>query len=175
VAAAVAAQLIARKLGDEESPVFTATLLHDIGKIILAQAMDDVYARLFREAEINQISLVEAEKKLLGVDHAAVGGQLLERWKFPHSIVMAVTCHHSPAAAEGHQRLASYVYLGNMIAYFMGYGYGHLAFALRGRGEALAALGLAPESIPQFMTETFEQVHIIETFLSLAPEGGAAK
>lgn len=174
VAAAVAAQLMARKLGDEDNPVFTATLLHDIGKVILAQTMDDVYAHLFREAEVNQISLVEAEKKVLGVDHAEIGGQLLSRWRFPNNIVAAVTFHHAPSAAEGSQRLASYVYMGNMIAYFMGFGYGRLAFALRGRVEALAILGLAPESIPQFMMETFEQMHVIETFLALTPETAKA-
>jgi putative nucleotidyltransferase with HDIG domain len=173
VAAAVAAQSMARKLGDDDNVAFTATLLHDIGKVILAQSVDDVYARLFREAELNQLSLVEAEKKLLGVNHAEVGGQLLARWRFPNNIVAAVTFHHAPSAAGGHQRLASYVYLGNMIAYFMGFGYGHLAFALRGRGEALSILGLAPESIPQFMMETFEQMHVIETLLALAPETDA--
>src|SRR6185436_20568888 len=59
VASAVAGQLMARKLGDEESPVFTACLLHDIGKVILAQSVDDIYARLFREVELNQLSMVE--------------------------------------------------------------------------------------------------------------------
>ncbi len=49
----------------------------------------------------------------------------------------------------------------------MGYGYGHLAFALRGRGETLSILGLTPESVPQFMMDTFEQMHVIETFFAL--------
>jgi hypothetical protein len=57
-----------------------------------------------------------------------------------------------------------------MIAHFMGYGYGHLAFAFRGRSEALAILGLEAESIPQFMMETFEQMHVIETFFALAAQ-----
>jgi len=173
VAAAVAAQLVAKKLGGEdENLVFTATLLHDIGKVILSQAVDGVYSKLIEETEIHQQSLAEAEKKLLGVDHAEAGGRLLSRWKFPANIVSAVWFHHSPKAAEPYQRLAAYAYLGNMIAHFMGYGYGHLAFALRGRGEALSILGLVPESVPQFMMDTFEQMHVIETFFAL---GGQAE
>ena len=70
VAAAVAAQLMARKLGEDDNLVFTATLLHDIGKVILAQSIEDSYTRLIREAETHQLSLLESETKLLGVNHA---------------------------------------------------------------------------------------------------------
>jgi putative nucleotidyltransferase with HDIG domain len=167
VATAVAAQLIARKLGDDENLVFTAALLHDIGKIVLSHSLNGSYAKLVKETETNQQSLLDAEKKILNVNHAEVGGQLLSRWKFPPNIVAAVWFHHTPKGAGTHQRLASIVYLGNMIAYFMGHGYGHFGFALRGRAEVFATLDIAPESIPQFMMETYEQTHVIEALFSL--------
>ncbi len=173
VATAVAAQFIAKKLGDEDGPVFTAALLHDIGKILLAQAKEESYAKIFREAEVHQITILECETKLLGVNHAEVGGRLLARWKFPANIVAAVTHHHAPRGAEGHQRLTSCVYLGNMIAYFMGHGFGHIAFAIRGREEALSVLGLAPESIPQFMMETHQQMHLIDALFALEAQADA--
>jgi putative nucleotidyltransferase with HDIG domain len=168
VAAAVAAQFIARELGDDDGLVFTAALLHDIGKILLAQAREGSYDKIFREAELNQIPILECETKLLGVNHAEVGGRLLARWKFPPNLVAAVAHHHAPRGAGTHQRLAAFVYVGNMIAYFMGHGFGHIAFAMRGREEALAILGLAPESIPQYMMETFQQMQVIDALFSLA-------
>jgi putative nucleotidyltransferase with HDIG domain len=168
VASAVAAQIIARKTGDDENLVFTATLLHDIGKIVLTHSLNGVYSKLIKETDTNQLSLLEAEKKLLGVNHAEVGGQLLNRWKFPPNIVSAVWFHHTPKGAGTHQRLASHVYVGNMIAYFMGYGYGHVPFALRGRTEVLATLDIAPEAIPKFMMETFEQMHMVDALFALA-------
>jgi putative nucleotidyltransferase with HDIG domain len=168
VASAVAAQLIARKLGDNENLVFTATLLHDIGKIVLSGSLNGSYSKIVKETETNGQSLLDAEKKLLGVNHAEVGGQLLNRWKFPPNIVSAVWFHHTPKGAGAHQRLACHVYLGNMIAYFMGHGYGHVGFALRGRAEVLTTLDLKPESIPQFMMETYEQMHMVDALFSLA-------
>ncbi len=168
VASAVAAQIIARKLGDDENLVFTATLLHDIGKIVLSHSLNGQYSKIVKETETNQQSLLDAEKKLLGVNHAEVGGQLLNRWKFPPNIVSAVWFHHTPKGAGAHQRLACHVYLGNMIAYFMGHGYGHVGFALRGRAEVLTTLDLKPESIPQFMMETFDQMHMVDALFSLA-------
>lgn len=156
VTTAVAAQLIARDLGDDENLVFTAALLHDIGKIVLSQALEQNYAKLLDEVFQQQHSMFEAEKKVLGVQHAEIGGHLLARWKFPANLVAAVWFHHQPAAAAPHQRLASHIYLGNMIAYFMGHGYGHAAFALRGRAEALDILKLSSDSLPGYMIRTHE-------------------
>ena len=62
------------------------------------------------------------EQKLLGFDHAEVGGRLLERWQFSPQLAAAVRCHHDPSAAGEHARLAAYAYLGSMIACFMGFG-----------------------------------------------------
>ena len=167
VTAAVAAQLIAKKLGDDESAVFTAALLHDVGKIILADALEHIYTKLIEETEREQQSLLETEKKLLGVQHAEIGGRLLSRWKFPPNLVAAVWFHHHPKAAEPHQRLAAYVYLGNMIAHFMGHTYGRGAFALRGRTEALEILGLDADVLPHYMIETFDQLKTVEALFSI--------
>ncbi len=168
VAVAVTAQVMARKLSDDDNMVFTAALLHDIGKIILSQALESIYPKLVRETEINQQSLLETERKLLGAQHAEVGARLLERWRFPPSIVSAVWFHHTPKGAGKSQRLASYIYVADMIAHFMGHGYGHLAFALRGRSDALTVLGITSESIPQFMMEAFDEMHKVEALFSLA-------
>lgn len=168
VAVAVTAQLMAKKLGDDDNLAFTAGLLHDLGKIILSQALETVYPKLVKETEINQQSLLESEKKLLGVQHAEVGARLLERWKFPPNIVSAVWFHHTPKGAGKHQRLAAYIYIADMIAHFMGHGYGYLAFALRGRSDALTILGLTSESIPEFLMESFDQMHTVEALFSIA-------
>ena len=170
VTTAVASQFIARSQDEpEEGLVFTAALLHDVGKIILADALEHTYARLVEESRAQQSAMIETEKRLLGVQHAEVGGRLLTRWKFPENLVAAVTCHHEPAAAGAHQKLASYVYLGNMVAYFMGHGYGHQAFAMRGQSEALEILGLKPEAMAGFMIQTFEQLQLVETLFNVSP------
>jgi putative nucleotidyltransferase with HDIG domain len=162
VASALAAQLIARRLGDDEDLVYTAALLHDIGKIILSAALQRCYADLVRATEERKEPLLDSEQRLLGVHHAQVGGRLLFRWRFPTGIVNAVSFHHSPWEATPDERLASFVYLGNMIAHFMGYGYGRQAFALRGRPEALEILELDAACLPHYMIETYEQIKLLE-------------
>ncbi len=167
VVSAVAAQLIARNSGDDESLAFTATLLHDIGKIVLAEALEHIYTDLVESSQSQQTPLIETEKRLLGVQHAEIGGRLLARWNFPENIVNAVWFHHHPSGAQDHQRLASQVYLGNMVAYFMGYGFGHHAFALRGRTDALDILNLKPECLPEYMIKTFEQLQMVKSLVNV--------
>ena len=167
VASAVAAQSIAEKLGDDRNLVFTCALLHDLGKVVLARALEHVYAKIVEDVEKNQQALIEAEKKLLGVQHAEIGGRLLARWKFPSNIVHAVCFHHDPAQAGEHKRLAAYVYLSNLTVHFLGYGFGHHAFAMRGRAEALHILGLGSEHLAEIMIQTFENFETINALLSL--------
>ncbi len=100
VTAAVAAQLIAKSKGEDDSVVFTATLLHDIGKIVLAEALEHIYVKLIEENRSQQAALIETEKRVLGVQHAEIGGHLLARWNFPPSLVNAVWFHHDPGAAK---------------------------------------------------------------------------
>lgn len=167
VVSAVAAQLIAKSCDDDESLAFTATLLHDIGKIVLAEALEHIYADLVENSKNEQTPLIETEKRLLGVQHAEIGGRLLARWNFPENIASAVTFHHQPSSATNHERLTAQVYLGNMVAYFMGYGFGHHAFALRGRTDALDILKLKPEILPQFMIQTFEQLQFVRSMVNV--------
>jgi putative nucleotidyltransferase with HDIG domain len=167
VTAAVAAQLIARDQGDDESIVFTGALLHDIGKLILSQSMEGSYAKLIVETEKNGCSLLEAEKKLLGVHHAEIGGRLLARWNFPENLVAAVWFHHEPTAATAHNRLAAFLYIGNMVAYCLGHGYGHQAFALRDDAACLELLELTPEDVQRYMIRTLENFQVVEDFLRI--------
>lgn len=75
---------------------FTAGLLHDIGKVILAANLPHE-ARRVREMVKNEgVSLVHAEKEVFGASHAEVGAYLLGLWGLPSEVVRAVAFHHSP-------------------------------------------------------------------------------
>lgn len=167
IVTALAAKLLAQDRGDDPNLVFTAGILHDIGKVMLASALEQTYGDLIRQIEQQQHSLLEAEKEMLGVQHAEIGGRVLARWKFSPGLVAAVCYHHDPASAGAHSKLASYVYVANMIAYFLGYGYGHLAFAMRGRAESLDILEVSAAELPKYMIRTVESLGTVQGILSL--------
>lgn len=101
-AASTAAELARRKhckvrVSPEAS---TASLLHDIGKLAIAQFLPPKVQRLLDSALRSGVNKLEAEREILGVDHAEVGGLILQHWRLPDSIRIAVTCHHDPDRAE---------------------------------------------------------------------------
>jgi HD-like signal output (HDOD) protein len=73
----------------------TAALLHDFGKVVLSTHFGaQVLTMLEQAASSDELDLRSAEKAVLGVDHADIGGVVAQRWKLPHTIVDAIIHHH---------------------------------------------------------------------------------
>ena len=174
VTAALAAQLLARAQGEDDGVVFTAGLLHDLGKIILSEALERNYDDLLAEAKNTDTPLLDIERKILGVDHAQVGGRLLDRWKFPANMVAAVWFHHTPRAAGEHERLASYIYFGNVIAHLLGHTYGHKSMALQGRGEVLKTLGITQADLEKYLFLTVDELSRVESIFNVRSDAAMA-
>ena len=73
---------------------YCAGLLHDIGKIILANGLPDEYSAVLRESQNTGSPLFEIERKHFQATHAEVGAYLLGLWGLPIPLVEAVACHH---------------------------------------------------------------------------------
>jgi len=110
-------KFIAEDIGEESNLLFTAGLLHDIGRVVLAQAKGVEYGRLLTEAARTGAKPLEREKAAYGFTHAEVGACLLETWKLPVPLVQAVRFHHQPAAAGGDKKMAAGVCAGNALAH----------------------------------------------------------
>ncbi len=99
VATAVAARHLASRLrvGDPDE-AFTAGLLHDVGRIIIAARFRDAYWEATDSAEAG---VDVAERAAFGIDHAEVAGWLFEAWNLPPLIVEAVRQHHAATPKPG--------------------------------------------------------------------------
>ena len=117
VAAAVSASEVAAEAGETKAVAFTAGLLHDIGKLVLASAEREAYARLIRRAKDEGALLSTLERSAFVIDHAELGGELMRRWNLPPEIVAAVRYHHELDAAPPDNQLAAAVQIGDMIAH----------------------------------------------------------
>ena len=91
----LARKLIADRTRTEEA--FTAGMVCDIGQMVLAVGMPDLFGQAVRASKQSGAPLSEAEHELVGTTHAEVGAYLLGVWGIPYSIVEAVAYCHSPS------------------------------------------------------------------------------
>lgn len=97
IAVAVASENLAALVAPEESnTAFTAGLLHDLGKTVLGNFIDKNIKKQIYDKVENKIAIVDAEREILNIDHAELGGKLLEEWRLPINLVKAVEFHHQP-------------------------------------------------------------------------------
>jgi putative nucleotidyltransferase with HDIG domain len=95
---------------------YVSGLLHDIGKLLLDQVVLSNYNEIIDLVQKYRMPLWQVEEKLIGIDHARVGGLIAEHWNFPVVLVDAIRCHHAPSLARANQRLPAIVNLANSFA-----------------------------------------------------------
>jgi HD-like signal output (HDOD) protein len=79
---------------------FTAGLLHDIGKLLLAANLPDMYARVLDQAKRRNLPVRDIEFDAFGTTHCEIAACLLGTWGLPLGILEAVACHNKPSLSE---------------------------------------------------------------------------
>jgi putative nucleotidyltransferase with HDIG domain len=111
-------QICSQQMDDSylSEQVFCAGLLHDIGKIILADGLPEEYDAVLKESRDTRTPLLEVERKHFQATHAEVGAYLLALWGLPIPLVEAVANHHHPRRCCSHELcLAGMVHMANAL------------------------------------------------------------
>ncbi len=134
----------ARQLPGEAA--FVAGLLHDMGKMALSYSLQEQYQAVM-EAVRNGADFVEAERAVLGWDHAQVGAEAARRWNLPEALVEAIEYHHRPDELP-EPSLADAVHVADALSTMLGFGVGTDQLLYRCSEQALERLGLSQEEVP---------------------------
>lgn len=84
----------------EPEELFTAGLLHDLGKFIILQKEPALYDQIIDRRKQERILLVRAERDQLGYDHTVAGEAFGRAWSFPAILVLCARHHHDPPPAK---------------------------------------------------------------------------
>lgn len=98
--AAIAKQLALKVDDADPMDCFIAGLLHDFGKVVLAQFMPNEFRTALDMSKQQGTSLHLALRQVIEVDHAVVGAMLVEKWRFAPKLVETIRHQYGPELAD---------------------------------------------------------------------------
>lgn len=157
IAVAMTCQRISERVAySAPDEAYVAGLLHDIGKLLLDQYFKVDWAHLLSIGQENNLTLIEAEENLLGINHAQTGGELARNWGLPTRLSDAIAYHHTPALATWPD-LAAIVQVADIICWRLNIGLTHPDFLPEPAAVALELLSLSLIDIDE-MTDIYSDM-----------------
>lgn len=109
-------QMICERIfGRKGENAFLAGLIHDIGIIIEDQVVPDRFEQAYRECMEGKGHITVYESRVIGTDHAEIGGEIALDWNLPREVLSGVSRHHitsgnvAPESMQGIIQLAEYL------------------------------------------------------------------
>lgn len=166
----VSSALIARELAEKKGLktaqlVFTAALLKDIGKVILNRFVGDSFTKINDLVQNDGLSFKEAEKKVIGADHAELGGLVASNWKFSPKMVYIIQNHHLSDDRAKSDMETCLVYLSDIICMMMGVGVGSDGLAYRFHDEVIKDLGFTEKDLQEIIAGFGENLAKVEELI----------
>ena len=166
VAASVAADQLVKFLRiSDADEVFTAALLHDIGKLVLGSYVHEDLTKI-ETMVAKGISFEVAEYIVLGINHAAIGAKILQGWSFPETLVNAVSWHHDPDTCANHCMLSDVVHVANVVGRKVGNGHDPNGQGVEASAEVLDRLGINQGEVETLSEQTLQEVGRLTEILS---------
>jgi putative nucleotidyltransferase with HDIG domain len=166
VAVSVAADILVTSLSiTDADEVFTAALLHDIGKLVLSEYVQEDMGSI--EQMVGKgISFEVAEFVVLGTNHAHIGARILQNWSLPQELVNAVNWHHDPDQCDHYCLLIDVVHVANILGWMIGYGKDHNGQPVEPAFEVTERLGIRDGHMEKLAEKTRQEVTRLSEMLT---------
>ncbi len=162
LAVSVCARLITKKHNPAlESDAFMTGILHDAGKLVM-----EPYVHTYREhfdtfLEAPDRTWLQAEKQILGFDHAEIASQVCRKWNFPDTFALPVRYHHYPSRSSGNF-MAYVLHLSDYVATISGLGLGSDDLLYHLEDGTLSFLNIRQKEITDLLSQVVEAVeHLV--------------
>lgn len=148
---------------------FVYGLLHDVGIILMEQFLPREHALVSAACAARKIPRFEAEREIIGADHAMIGMRLAHKWRLPENIVNVIGGHHdlSQCPDPAMIPLAATLSISDYIC---------TSCAMPSLPESVtrvdpamwSAAGLSSEDVPEVLQAFFDSYPNIEELVKLA-------
>ncbi len=116
ISCGITSQIVAKRTGKVRAEeAFVAGLLHDVGKVILNVYVGSQFDTILALVDLDEMPFYEAERSVLGFDHAEVGGRVGDKWNLPANLCAAIRGHHRLSDGAEDPTLAAAVHVANQL------------------------------------------------------------
>lgn len=114
--------LVGRRLaplmgGVDADDLFTAGVLHDLGKLLTALHRPEDWQVIEDLTASRTLPYSEAEDEHWGLDHGVIGSMVLSGWNLPEALTEPINWHHAPLRAPSHKRQALVLCVGDALTH----------------------------------------------------------
>lgn len=103
--------------GLDGDDLFTAGVLHDLGKLLTALHHAEDWRNIESLTREKGVSYSEAEEEYWGIEHGVIGSMVMGAWNLPAEITEPVNWHHAPMHSPNHRRQALALCVADAIAH----------------------------------------------------------
>ncbi|MBW2095888.1 MAG: HDOD domain-containing protein [Deltaproteobacteria bacterium] len=146
--------------------VFTSALLKDIGKAVLSKHVENYFDEIEKAVKDKNITFRDAEKLIIGIDHAELGAIIAEKWNFSARMVEIIRNHHLGTGWREDDLELAAVYVADTLCMIMGIGVGSDGLAYRFHPKVMKRLQFSDTDIQIMMASFGERLHEIEGLLA---------
>ena len=154
--------LAERKNRELVSDAYVGGLLHDAGKIILDQYVlerKDAFKDFIKD---ETKTVLDAEKRILGFDHAEIASDICRKWNIPENVTLAIQYHHYPSHSDENE-LAYIVHTADYLVRLSGLGYEDDDVMCELEEGALEFLGFKQENFSAITFQVLEYVQKLDS------------
>ena len=166
--AIIAQELAVEKNIDNVSMVFTAALIKDIGKIIMSDYISDAFSAIRHSVQEKGQTFLDAEKAVLGIDHAELGALVARKWQFDPAMVDIIAFHHEPLESSRISLPLCAVYVADCICMMIGQGVGADGLAYRYYQDAVDQLKVTAVDIQRIIVRFREKYEEIDALINIS-------
>lgn len=167
---AIGAELLAKTINfPEREEAFLAGLLHDLGKIAMANIMPEIFEMTVKTAYHKKISFKEAEILLDSYSHEFIGKLLFKQWGLSDQIINSTGFHDSvdDLSDDNTKMIVQIVHIANITTNILFYGYsGNFGIEIPNI-NAWNNIGLTPKKYFSYAEALKNKIENSEEFMNI--------